>query len=130
MTRNRVYILIIAIMTLAMMTACEAGMEKSRIATTMREYYTPRLGEGETFGFIGLTNRRDTVFMGEHHPCAGVIYTVTDSCRRNHTNHFADVIFSGDYSSVLCVREIDFDPIDYVKNKLKDAIINKMAEKD
>lgn len=129
MTRNGVYILIIAITALAMMTACEAGMEKSRIATTMREYYTPRLGEGETFGFIGLTNRRDTVFMGEHHPCAGVIYTVTDSCRRNHTNHFADVIFSGDYSSVLCVREIDFDPIDYVKTSSRMPSLIKWLKK-
>ncbi|MDE6370886.1 MAG: hypothetical protein K2K92_05300, partial [Duncaniella sp.] len=122
-------ILIIAIATLIMMTACEAGDEKSRIASTLHEYFSPRLGEGETFGFIGLTNRRDTMFMGGQYPCAGVIYTVTDSSGRNHTRHFADVVFSKDYTSALCVKEIDFDPVEYVKSKLMDAITDKMSEK-
>ncbi len=128
MTRHKLIILILAIAVLSGTYSC-AESEKSRIANTMREHVEPNLADGEQFGFIGLSNRRDTTFMGSTHPCIGVIYTITNLDSGEKNRHLADVIFSDDYRTALSVTELDFDPIDYAKEKIKDAFKEKINEK-
>lgn len=129
MKRNKLIAIIMVIASLAFISSCEFKSDKSKIAATMRAYVEPNLAEGETFGFIGLSNRRDTMFMGVTRPCAGVIYTVTDSESGEKTRHFADVIFSNDYKTALCVNELDFDPIEFAKDKVKEQFKEKLMEK-
>lgn len=95
----------------------------------MREHVSPHLSESEYFGFIGMSNHRDTMFMGATHPCVGVIYTITDSASGEMTRHFADVIFSDDYSTALSVKELDFDPVEVVKEAITSKLIEKIHEK-
>ncbi|MCM1333229.1 MAG: hypothetical protein NC248_11545 [Bacteroides sp.] len=128
MTRKLI-ILILTIASITVMSSCEFGSTKSKIARTMREYVEPGLANGETFHFIGLTNHRDTIFMGTSYPCVGVIYTITDTKTGNKTRKFADVVFSNDYKTALSVKMLDFDPIDYVEEKLREAFKDKIMEK-
>lgn len=126
MTRNTLKILIIVITSFAIISSCGGKSDKSKIADTMRGYVENTLSEGQSFNFIGLSNRRDTIFMGANHPCVGVIYTITDSNSGKSTRHFADVILSEDYSTALCVKELDFDPIDFVEQKIKHTLKEKI----
>lgn len=120
MTQKRLVILLLSIVSLIVIPSCEGDSNKRKIAVTMSEYIKTDLTEGETFNFVGLSNHRDTIFMGTSYPCVGVIYTVTDKESGKKTRHFADVIFSHDYQTALCVKESDFDPIDSVKEKVKE----------
>lgn len=129
MKQNKLLIIILAIVALYVSAGCEFKSEKSKIASAMREYVEPRLSEGETFHFVGLSNRRDTVFMGVAHPCSGVIYTVTDRKSGEKTRHFADVIFSNDYKTALSVEELDFDPIKSVEEKITEKLKEKLHGK-
>lgn len=76
-----------------------------------------------------MSNHRDTLFMGATHPCVGVIYTITDSASDHTSRHFADVIFSDDYSTALSVKELDFDPIEATKEAITEKLIEKIHEK-
>lgn len=129
MARNKLIILILSVALLPLVAACMKESDKSKIARTMGAYVERTLSEGETFDFVGLSNRRDTVFMGMTRPCAGVIYTVTDSRSGDKTRHFADVIFSDDYKTALWVKELDFDPIEFVEEKVKEQFKEKIREK-
>lgn len=124
--------MIIAIASMAFMVSCKHSFEKRRIEQTVREYVEPDLADGETFRFVGQSNRRDTVFMGETRPCIGVIYIIQDQESGNKTRHFADMVFSDDYQSILYVKELDFDPIETVKeqvtDKLKEKILKSLGE--
>lgn len=128
MTRNKILIIICSITLLVFSYSC-GQTEKGRIAKTMREYVAINLAEKETFKFIGLSNRRDTTFMGVTRPCSGVIYTITDNETGETTRHFADVIFSDNYMTALSVTELDFDPIGYAEEKVRDAFKEKICEK-
>lgn len=88
----------------------------------MREYVEPRLTHNETFGVIGVSHRRDTTFMNASYPCMGVIYTVTDRASGETSRHFADVIFSNDYETALYVKELDFDPVEYAEQKVREKL--------
>ena len=127
-TSTKFFILIISVISFAILFGCDES-DKSKIADTMREYVQPHLAECESFDFVGLSNHRDTTFMGVPRHCVGVIYTVTDRTSGIKTRHFADVIFSDDFSTALSVNELDFDPIDYVKEKISDALNEKLREK-
>ncbi|MDE6669525.1 MAG: hypothetical protein K2K26_07565 [Muribaculaceae bacterium] len=129
MTQNRLLILLLILVSLVILPACEAGSTKSKIANTMREYIEAGLTDEETFGFVGLSNHRDTVFMGVTRPCVGVIYTITNKEYGEKTRYFADVIFSDDYKTALCVKECDFDPIEFVEEKIKEKFKEKIQEK-
>ncbi len=129
MARNKLIILILSVALLPLVAACMKESDKSKISRTMGAYVERTLSEGETFDFVGLSNRRDTVFMGMTRPCAGVIYTVTDSRSGDKTRHFADVIFSDDYKTALWVKELDFDPIEFVEEKVKEQFKGKIREK-
>lgn len=129
MTKNKLAILILAIASLAFISGCGIESDKKEIAATMRGYVEPRLDDGETFGFVGLSNRRDTVFMGVTRPCAVVIYTVTDNEAGTKARHFADVVFSDDYKTALFVKELDFDPIEVVEDKIREAFYEKLRNK-
>lgn len=125
MTRKKLFIVIVIIASLVFISSCG----KSKIADTMRGYVEARISEGETFHFVGLSNHRDTVFMGTTRHCVGVIYTVTDNQSGEKTRHYADVIFDDDYNTALSVEELDFDPIEYAREKVKDAFKEKIREK-
>lgn len=131
MAKNKLIILVVAMasVSLAFLSGCGSGSDKSKIAETMRVRVESGLAEGETFGFVGLSNRRDTVFMGATHSCAGVIYTITGNVSGDKTRHFADVIFSDDYKTVLWIKELDFDPIEFVEEKVKEKFKAKIMEK-
>ena len=130
MAHSRSFLLLLTIASLVIISTCACGPDrKNRIAHTMREHVSPHLSESESFGFIGMSNHRDTLLMGATHPCVGVIYTVTDSASGDMTRHFADVIFSDDYSTALSVKELDFDPVDAVKETIKEKLIEKIHEK-
>ncbi|MDE5876732.1 MAG: hypothetical protein K2H47_04460 [Muribaculaceae bacterium] len=129
MTQNRLLILLLILVSLVILPGCEAGSTKSKIANTMREYIEAGLTDEETFGFVGLSNHRDTVFMGVTHPCVGVIYTITNKESGEKIRYFADVIFSDDYKTALCVKESDFDPIEFVEEKIKEKFMEKIQEK-
>lgn len=126
MTRNTLKILIITIASFAIISSCGGKSDKRKIADTMRVYVEQSLPDGQSFNFIGLSNRRDTIFMGVSHPCVGVIYTISDSNSGKSSRHFADVILSDDYSTALSVKELDFDPIDFVEQKIKHALKEKI----
>lgn len=133
MSQNKLFIMIIAIASMAFMASCKHSFEKRRIEQTVREYVEQDLADRETFKFVGQSNRRDTVlFMGETRPCVGVIYIIQDQESGTKTRHFADIIFSDDYQSVLYVKELDFDPIETVKekvtDKLKEEILKSFGE--
>lgn len=129
MTQKRLVILLLSIVSLIVIPSCEGDSNKRKIAVTMSEYIKTDLTEGETFNFVGLSNHRDTIFMGTSYPCVGVIYTITDKESGKKTRHFADVIFSHDYQTALCVKESDFDPIDSVKEKVKEKFKEKIRKK-
>lgn len=127
MTR-KIFIPILTTVALAVMTSCGGDSPKSRISHSireishsMREYTRQTLQPGESFEFIGLSNQRDTIYMGVTRPCAGVIYKINDSTTATSTRHFADVIFSNDFKVVLNVTELDFDPIEYTQEKVRDG---------
>lgn len=120
MTR-KIFIPILTTVALAVMTSCGGDSPKSRISHSMREYTEQTLQPGESFEFIGLSNQRDTIYMGVTRPCAGVIYKINDSTTATSTRHFADVIFSNDFKVVLNVTELDFDPIEYTQEKVRDG---------
>lgn len=120
MTR-KIFIPILTTVALAVMTSCGGDSPKSRISHSMREYTGQTLQPGESFEFIGLSNQRDTIYMGVTRPCAGVIYKINDSTTATSTRHFADVIFSNDFKVVLNVTELDFDPIEYTQEKVRDG---------
>lgn len=120
MTR-KIFIPILTTVALAVMTSCGGDSPKSRISHSMREYTWQTLQPGESFEFIGLSNQRDTIYMGVTRPCAGVIYKINDSTTATSTRHFADVIFSNDFKVVLNVTELDFDPIEYTQEKVRDG---------
>ncbi len=128
MAHSRLLLLTIASLVIISTCACSPD-RKSRIAHTMHEHVSPHLSESESFGFIGMSNHRDTLFMGATHPCVGVIYTITDSASGEMTRHFADVIFSDDYSTALSVKELDFDPVEVVKEAITEKLIEKIHEK-
>ena len=92
----------------------------------MREYVEPRLTDNETFGFIGVSHCRDTTFMNASYPCMGVIYTVTDRVSGEVDRHFADVIFSNDYKTAICVKESDFDPVEYAEQKVREQLMENI----
>ncbi len=129
MTRNTILTLIIAAILFTLIPGCGFTNQKGRIERTLREYVGATLSDDESFGFVGLTNRRDTIFMGTSHPCAGAIYTVTDLSTGEETRLFADVIFSTDYKEVLSFTPIDFDPIDHVREKIKTKFREKLRRK-
>ena len=85
MTR-KIFIPILTAVALAVMTSCGGDSPKSRISHSireishsMREYTGQTLQPGESFEFIGLSNQRDTIYMGVTRPCAGVIYKINAS---------------------------------------------------
>lgn len=121
--------MVIAIVSIMFATRCGGNSDKDKIADAMCKYVQPRLSENETFGFVGLSNRRDTLFMGETHPCVGVIYTVTGPESDTDERHYADVILSTDYSEILFARELDFDPIEMAEEKIKEKFMEKLHEK-
>lgn len=121
--------LILSVSALVFIASCGVESDKRKIENTMREYVERGLNEDETFDFVGLSNHRDTIFMGVNCPCVGVIYTITNSSSGDKTRHYADVIFSGDYGKALSVKELDFDPIDTVKDKVKGELKSKIREK-
>lgn len=128
MKQNKLLYLLLPLVSAGAMSSCEFGSDKREIANTMREYVEPNLDEDETFGFIGLSNHRDTVFMGVTRPCVGVIYTVTDNDTGEKTRHFADVVFSDDYKTALSVKELDFDPVKIVEEKVREKLSEKILE--
>lgn len=128
MTKTRLILLVIIISSLAALNGC-GGSEKSRIAETMRVYVEPTLAEGESFNFVGLSNRRDTLFMGETRPCAMVIYTIVENSSDDAACRCDEVIFSNDYKSLLSVEELDFDPIEMVRVKVKEELKKRIHEK-
>lgn len=129
MKKTKVIILILSMALLTLTAACRKESVKSRIAETMRTHVEQNLNENETFNFVGTFNRRDTVFMGVTRPCTGVIYTITDHESRLESRHSADVIFSDDHRTALCIKELDFDPIEMVKDKVKEEFKTKIREK-
>lgn len=128
MTPPRLVFLILTIASIATVTSCGYGSEKSKIANTIYEYVKPDLTENESFGFVGLSNHRDTVFMRITRPCIGVIYTITDNVSGEKTRHFVDVIFSDDYRTTLYIKELDSDPIEMVRNKMKEELKKKYGK--
>lgn len=120
MTKRLIFI-IIAAATLTLIAACEGGTRNSRISRAMREYVEPTLGQEETFDFIGVSNNRDTVYMGVSRPCLIVIYNIENTATGNSTRHCADVIFSNDYKVILHATPSDFDPIEYAGDKVRDG---------
>ena len=79
MTR-KIFIPILTTVALAVMTSCGGDSPKSRISHSireishsMREHTEQTLQPGESFEFIGLSNQRDTIYMG-----------VTRQMRRSH----------------------------------------------
>ena len=120
MTRKLI-ILIIAAITFPLLTGCGIDSRKNKISSAMREYVEPTLKDGETYGFVGLSNNRDTTFMGAVRPCVGVIYTVTDARTGEKKRHFADVILTEDYSRILNVSEPGFDPVEYAGERIHEA---------
>lgn len=129
MKRCRLILQILSVAALVFIVSCGAGSDKRKIENTMREYVERGLNEDETFDFVGLSNHRDTIFMGVNRPCVSVIYTVANNSSGDMTRHFADVIFSEGYGTALSVKELDFDPIDTVKDKVKEELKSKIREK-
>ncbi len=129
MKRCRLILQILSVAALVFIVSCGAGSDKRKIENTMREYVERGLNEDETFDFVGLSNHRDTIFMGVNRPCVGVIYTIANNSSGDKTRHFADVIFSEGYGTALSVKELDFDPIDTVKDKVKEELKSKIREK-
>lgn len=126
MTRDKILIIALAAASLASaFTSCDS--EKSRIENAMHDHVKSDLLAEESFAFIGLSNRRDTVFMGETRPCAGVIYKVANATTGKKERRYADVIFSNDYREVLSFTELDYDPIDYAGDKIKSALKARLA---
>lgn len=128
MKRNRLILITLSVVAMTFVYSCGVGSDKRKIENTMREYVERDLTEDETFDFIGLSNHRDTLFMGANRPCVGVIYTIVNSSSGDKTRHFADVIFSEDYSTALSVKELDFDPIEQVKDKVEGELKSKLRE--
>ncbi len=129
MTQKKLIILILTIASLAIASSCKFSTDKSKIADTMQKYVEQNLGESETFDFVGLSNHRDTIFMGVHRHCVGVIYTITDNNSKEKARHFADAIFSDDYNTVIYIKELDFDPIKIIEEKIKAKLTEKVYEK-
>lgn len=127
MSKKTIFI-IICLLTAALLSGCGAGSRKRRIARTMHEYVQPTLTESESFRFIGLSNNRDTVFMGVNRPCAGVIYRITDTETGASERRYADVIFSNDYAHVLWMNDLDFDPIEYAEQKIITAFSELISQ--
>lgn len=126
MTSDKLILMLLTIAPLTALSSCGCNSEKTKISDTMRGYVEPRLTENETFGFIGISHRRDTLFMDASYPCMGVIYTVTDREPGETDRHFADVIFSNDYETAICVKESGFDPVEYAEGKLKEKLKEKI----
>lgn len=129
MKRNRLILLTLSVAAMAFVYSCGGGSDKRKIENTMREYVERDLNEYETFDLVGLSNHRDTIFMGANCPCVGVIYTIANSSSSDKNRHFADVIFSEDYSTILFLKELDFDPIEMVKDKVEEELKSKLREK-
>lgn len=129
MKQRSLILLMLSVAALVFIISCGAESDKRKIENTMREYVESGLNEDETFNFVGLSNHRDTVFMGVNRPCVGVIYTIANSSSGEKTRHYANVIFSEDYGKAISVKELDFDPIDTVKDKVKGELKSKIREK-
>lgn len=120
---------ILSVVALVFVGSFGTVTDERKIENTMREYVERGLDEDESFYFVGLSNHRDTVFMGVTRPCVGVIYTISNSSSGDKTRHFADVIFSEDCGTALSVKELDFDPIEMVRDKVKEELKSKIREK-
>ncbi|MCI8998223.1 MAG: hypothetical protein HFJ95_04430 [Muribaculaceae bacterium] len=119
---KKLIIIIVSVAALAAMMNCGSGSTKGKINNAMREYVTPALADCERYGFIGLSNHRDTIYMGVTRPCVGVIYTVENRYTGEKKRHYADVIFSNDFNTVLNATESGFDPIEYAEDKIREAL--------
>lgn len=94
----------------------------------MREYVQPALSAGESFDYIGISNNRDTVYMGDTRPCAAVLYNVHHDATGSSTRHCDIVIFSNDYKVILNVTPCDFDPIEYAGDKVRQEFRKALQE--
>lgn len=113
---------------LLLATGCKRPGSRSNIRHAMREYVQPTLRQGDTYDFIGLSNHRDTMYLGFSRPCVWVIYTVTDGETGKKQRRYDDVIFSNDYQVVLNASPLDFDPIEYAEDMVRESISNALNE--
>lgn len=127
-TRKIISLICIAIAA-ATMWGCGFKNEKSIIKDSVREYVEPRLSVTEHYDFIGTSNRRDTVYLGVSRPCMGVIYTISDVRSGEKTRHYADVIFSNDYKTVIGFSELDSDPMQEVEHRIRKEFKKKLRDK-
>ena len=115
-------ILILLVSTLSILVlsiSCIGETENGKIERNLRNYVERDLDEDESFDFIGTFHRRDTLFMGINRPCTGVIYSITNNQTGAKNRYSVDVIFSEDYATILCLDELDFEPIKYSQEKVQ-----------
>lgn len=122
-------LLTLAAMSVLTFSSCKTGGHKGEISDAVETYLATSLGETEVYDFIGLTNRRDTAFMGATLPCTGVIYKVTDSSTGDSELLCADVILSEDYKRVVAFNEIGMDSVRrYVETKIDEGFKQAFKE--
>lgn len=128
MRHSKFIVPLMASLMLLLVTGCKRPGSKSNIRHAMREYVQLTLRQGDTYDFIGLSNHRDTLYMGVSRPCIYIIYTVTDGETGKKQRHYDDVILSNDYQVVLNASPLDFDPIEYAGDIVRESISNALNE--
>lgn len=122
-------LLTLAALLILPLSSCKTGGHKGEISDAVESYLDRSLDETETYGFIGLTNRRDTIFMGSTLPCTGVIYKITDTSDGCSQLYCADVILTEDYGRVVSFDEVDLDSIGRcVEEKVKEGFKQALQE--
>ena len=122
MNKIKLILLLSPLLILVLTISCIGETEKGKIERNLRNYVERDLDEDESFDFIGIFHRRDTIFMGINRPCTGVIYSITNKQTGAKHRYSADVIFSEGYATILCLDELDFEPPKYSQEKALETV--------
>lgn len=122
MGKIKLILLLSTLSILVFSISCIGETEKGKIERNLRNYVEKDLDEEESFDFIGTFHRRDTIFMGINRPCTGVIYSITNKQTGTKNRYSADVIFSEGYATILCLDELDFEPLKYSQEKALETV--------
>ena len=122
MNKIKLILLFSTLLILVLTISCIGETEKGKIERNLRNYVERDLDEDESFDFIGIFHKRDTIFMGINRPCTGVIYSITNKQTGAKNRYSADVIFSKGYTTILCLDELDFHTIVHSQEKVQEPV--------
>ena len=127
-TLIKLIVVLAVLLPTAILTGCETDRHKTEISDAVETYLEKSLAENQEYGFVGIYNPHDTIFMGEARPYAGVIYTITDTSTGESQRLCADVILSDDRKTVVSFNATDFDPFEFVEEKVTDGFRQAVKE--